>query len=702
LKKYSLYLVFALLLFIANGCNKKEGGWQTDVLLPIANTELTIANLVGDSLVNVNSDNSLNLVYKNSIFSFDFSNYLLEIPDTGVSKIFRLDSLKLPQQKFSTVFSLGALCRQMIAAGGGSAFLGNTIISRHGGTLNVFALTGLSVPPTNYDASLYFKDLDLIQGWMDGWIKNGFPVAIKNLHFQVRNLTSGVVVVDDYIDSIPARDSVYRLYNLGGKHVEGSFTFEVINFDTPGSYGVPVPIDTNDLFELKFRIFGLKASSATAVFPSIDILTSTEDITQNIPGGAKLTYIEAEEGVLHVVINSSVQEGLNLTYKLEGAYDKIGRPLVVHTFVPPAPVGALSSVNKTYDLKGYSIDLTGKDHNAFNTYTQTIAARIDSSGILRTITSSDSLRISFYIEKIKPKLIKGYAGNDTISVGPSSTAFNFLGAIKSGSIGLNDVKLSLNIENGIGVNGVLNISDFTVKKGASTVSLVAPTVMNHDLSIAKATEFPYSPSNTDILLNKSNSNIKNLFELLPNNLEYAMKVYVNPSGNDGTYQDFVNASSRLNVNLNMEIPLNLVANDLTLIDTMDFALGSTIEQIQSIKSGTLSLIANNGYPLQATLTYIVYDENFNVVDTLVNKYQIQAADLNTSCKVSAEKRSVCKILINEATTELLKQGKKAIIFANLSTINNQSSCDDHLKIYSDYALKLKLTGEFDYFINSKF
>jgi hypothetical protein len=135
---------------------------------------------------------------------------------------------------------------------------------------------------------------------------------------------------------------------------------------------------------------------------------------------------------------------------------------------------------------------------------------------------------------------------------------------------------------------------------------------------------------------------------------------------------------------------------------MDFALGSTIEQIQSIKSGALNLIANNGYPLQATLTYIIYDDNFMVIDTLVNKYEIQAADLNTSCKVATEKRSVCKIPINEAKTDLLKQGKKAIILAKLSTINNQSLCDDHLKIYSDYTLKLKLTGEFEYFINSKF
>jgi hypothetical protein len=70
--------------------------------------------------------------------------------------------------------------------------------------------------------------------------------------------------------------------------------------------------------------------------------------------------------------------------------------------------------------------------------------------------------------------------------------------------------------------------------------------------------------------------------------------------------------------------------------------------------------------------------------------------------VSGEKRSIAKILIDEARTANLKQGKKALIIAKFSTINNQASCDNHLKIYSDYKLRMKLTGDFQYDIKSKF
>ena len=706
MKKKSLSLLFITLciLLFSTACKKNEnGGWSTDILAPLISTDLSIANLVGDTLVNVNSDNSINLVFKKNIFSFNFSDYLLDIPDTGISKKFTLDSLRLPSQTFTNQLSLGFLARGLISTGTtGNIFLGNYIISNNGDSIVFPALSGLTIPPTAYDASLFFKEADLIRGHLLGYIVNRFPVPLTNIHYQLFNTVGGGILVDDIIPYIAPKDSAYVDYDMAGKHIESNFTVNVINFSTPGSSPEKALVDTTDYIELRFGILGFYASSATAIFPSIDVLASTEDVTQTIPGGAKLTYIEAEEGLLHVFINSSVQEGLNLTYKLEGAYDKMGRPLVVSTFVPPAPIGSLSTVDRSFDLSGYSIDLTGKFHNTFNTYTQSISARIDSSGILRTITSSDSLKISYTLEKIKPKLIKGYAGNDTISVGPQSSAFDFLSGIKSGNINLDDVKLSLNVENGIGVKGDLLISDFTAKKGASSVALVAPSIMNTRHSIAKALEFPFTPSNTNFLLNKSNSNIKSLFELLPNMLQYAMKVYVNPAGNDGTYQDFVNASSRLNVNLNMEIPLNLIANNLTLVDTIDFSLGGSIDQMDAVKEGTLNLIAYNGYPLEATLTMIVYDEYFGVVDTLVNKYVVQAADLNSSCKVSGEKRSIAKILIDEARTANLKQGKKALIIAKFSTINNQASCDNHLKIYSDYKLRMKLTGDFQYDIKSKF
>ena len=703
-KLLQLLFIGTILVFATYSCRNKESGWNTDLLAPIATADLSIANLVADSMITTNADNSLNLVYKNNIYSFDFSKSLIQIPDTGISKAFRLDSLKLPQQDFITQFSLGQLCRQLISTGNaGSVFLGTTIINRNGGTLVYPSLSALSVPSTDYDASLYFSEIDLIAGYMDGWIKNGFPVTIKNVHFQVKNKIGGQVIIDDIIDSIPGRDSIFRTYNLAGKHVEGQFTFQLINFDTPGSYGIPAPVDTSDKFILDFRIFGFRASSATAIFPSIDVLASTEDVTQEIPGGAKLTYIEAEEGILHVFIASSVQEGLTLTYTLEGAFDKYGQPLRVSSFVPPAPsLTTPSRIDKTFDLSGYSIDLTGKNHNTFNTYTQTINARVDSSGIERTITSSDSLKISYSIENVKPRLIKGYAGRDTITVGPETINFDYFKNILAGSIDLEDVKLSMNLENGIGVQGDVVIEDFTARRNTSSVSLTAPTVVNTRIRVNKANEFPFRTTNTNIALNNTNSNIKNLFELLPSQLQYAMKVYVNPNGNDGTYQDFVNANSKLNVNLNMELPLSLMASNLILRDTLDFNIGSSIQDLNAIKGGAINLIADNGYPLEAQLDIIVYDEFGTVVDTLLKNYTINAADLNSTCKVDAAKKSYGKILVTEDRMNNLQRAFKAVVIAKFSTRSNQSTCNSHLKIYSDYRLKLKLTADFRYNLNAKF
>lgn len=699
-----IFILLVSILIVANSCRNKESGWNTDLLAPIATADLSIANLVSDSLISTNADNSLNLVYKNNIYAFDFSKNLIQIPDTGISKAFRLDSLKLPQQDFNIKFSLGQLCRQLISTGtAGNVYLGTTIINRHGGTLVYPAFSGLSVPPSDYDASLYFRQIDLISGFMDGWIKNGFPVTIKNVHFQVRNRIGGQVVIDDIIDSIPGRDSVFRIYNLAGQHVEGQFTFQLINFDTPGSYGVPAPVDTSNMFFLDFRIFGFRASSATAIFPSIDILASTEDVTQEIPGGAKLTYIEAEEGILHVYIASSVQEGLTLTYTLVGAYDKYGQPLTVSSFVPPAPsLTVPSRIDKTFDLSGYSIDLTGKYHNTFNTYTQAISARVDSSGIERTITSSDSLKISYSIEKIKPRLIKGYAGRDTLTVGPETINFDYFKNILAGTVDLEDVKLSMNLENGIGVKGDVVIEDFTAKRNTSSVSLIAPTVVNTRIRVNKANEFPFRATNTTIALNNSNSNIKNLFELLPNQLQYAMKVIVNPNGNDGTYQDFVNANSKLNVNLNMELPLSLMANNLTLRDTLDFNLSNTVNDLNGIQGGAINLIADNGYPLEAQLDIVVYDEFGTVVDTLLKNYTINAADLNSTCRVDAAKKSYGRIVVTEDRMDNLQRAYKAVVIARFSTRSNQTTCNSHLKIYSDYRLKLKLTADFRYNLNAKF
>jgi hypothetical protein len=65
---------------------RKEGGtsWDTNVYAPLFKASFSIAELLGDSLVEVNNEGYLSIIYRNSIYDFDLKE-LVEIPDTTLS-----------------------------------------------------------------------------------------------------------------------------------------------------------------------------------------------------------------------------------------------------------------------------------------------------------------------------------------------------------------------------------------------------------------------------------------------------------------------------------------------------------------------------------------------------------------------------------------------------------------------------------------
>ena len=68
--------------------------WETDILVPLLKSEMTIGNIIPDSLITTNPDNSLNLSYNSTFYSLTMDS-LFNIPDTTV-----VDSFLLP---FGTV-----------------------------------------------------------------------------------------------------------------------------------------------------------------------------------------------------------------------------------------------------------------------------------------------------------------------------------------------------------------------------------------------------------------------------------------------------------------------------------------------------------------------------------------------------------------------------------------------------------------------
>lgn len=696
----ALLLTCMLALF---SCKKeKKTQWDTDMLVPIANASLSLQNLVKDSSIKVNSDNSLTLAYSSNLYNFNLANQIINIPDTSIGQKFNLTELNLPNQSMRFTTSLGTLAHAMKASPDfGAQFLGNFLLNNHGSNQTIVPLNGLALPPLPFDASGFFDSAILASGEVQVWAINNLPVPVSGAKLTLYNEV-GMEEINHYnLGYIPAHDSVYFVIPIGeDRKLTNKLMFTVTDLSTPGS-ATPVYIDTANYIEMRMYVFGLKAKEAWAKFPTQNVIDITEDVTQEIQD-RKFTYIDARQGNLTVEVTSSVEEQLYLEYTLVGAYDNNGNPLKKYTTVPPAPSGGTSTVSEDLDISGFAINLTGKDGSKFNTYTQRVVARLDSSGITRHITNADSLNVRYYIKNVAPNYVKGYAGRDTINA-VDSADFAFLDIFKSGSIDLEDVNMNFVIENGLGVDGMIKINSLTAMSANNGSRQLTGSIIGQPYTVNRGTDFPLTSATSNFAVNSTNSNIKQLLGILPNKLYYDVEVKTNLQGNTQQYRDFAYLESALKVKLNAEMPLSLVANNLVLRDTIGFDLSTTNTNIEGISDGILNVIINNKYPIDATLNMVIYDETWQAVDTLFGEQLFAAGQLNGNCRVDQPKRTKVPVYVDEDRMNNIKLGRHAIITATFNSASNNTTCNgQYLKIYSDYNLDVTFTAQFNYKIGVKF
>ncbi len=693
-QKIFLFLLFWVLVLTIS-CKKNlevKPSWETTMLVPILKTNLNIGNIVGDTLIQINSDSSLKLVYQSTLYSLIPGEGAFEIPDTIIKGTYNLSNLALTNQSIIYNLSLGQAAQQMGLAGG-------AIISSNGTMASIPAITNQSSGNNDVNATQFFQTATLAEGFLDITIDNGFPIDISNIQFQIKNKISGTIVADTFFTNIASGSTTTKTVNLSGKTVEGNLVFKIIDLDSPGSVN-PVLIDTTDALHITMQVRDMVVTSATAIFPSQDIINQDQETIYNLSGGAKLKFMTVHSGKLKMTLHSAIKQLVHFNYSFPGASDQFGGSINLITDLPAAPIGGLSSLNQEYDLAGYTLDLTGLNHISYNTFVNHIEASIDSTGQLQTLSFGDSIYIDYGLVDLVPEYIEGFLGQQILTLGPEEVNFDLFKNIQSGSISLSDVNLGIDIENGVGVNVRMNLYELTAvnSKKNQSVSL-SNSLINSPQILNRATDPPLTPYVLSFLLNTGNSNIKNLVEVLPDKMKYQLDLFVNPDGNISNYTDFAYYNSPLNVNLNVSMPLSLQASGLVFQDTVDFDLSNASSKgLDAIKDGVFTVYADNGYPLQANLQLYLYDEWGGFLDSLiVAPHTIYAAPLNSNCKVLEPLRSTLQVQADANKMNRIRNAKKAIVRAVFDT-KSSAPCGVYTNIYSSYNLLIKLTGRFTYLV----
>lgn len=410
--------------------------------------------------------------------------------------------------------------------------------------------------------------------------------------------------------------------------------------------------------------------------------------------GAQITKVDFHSGFLALEVFSSIPEPVIVTYTIPNATN-LGLPLQITETVPAAPPGTTASFVKLFDISGYSMNMSGPAGISANIITSNIKAMMHPSAHTYYLDSLDKFAFNVRFKDISIHYAKGYFGSHSFAFGPDTTGIDIFNKISSGTFDIENIKLHLNVENGFGADLQVTFDDITAinSKTSQAVSLNAGIIgQNINISRAVETGNPEQPVIPSVYsYNLDNSNISNLIENIPDMISYRIKVATNPMGNISSGNDFVYYNNPLKAILDMEIPLSLIASNLTLTDTVDFDLG---ENTGTIKSGTLSLYADNGFPFSAQIQLFLLNENMQVTDSLLFPDMIAAPPLNSNYMVIHPLRSVIQIPLPGEKISRLYQTKKMKVVARFNT----NGASHHVKIYEQYRLDLKLTGDFSYLI----
>ena len=431
------------------------------------------------------------------------------------------------------------------------------------------------------------------------------------------------------------------------------------------------------------NVFALPFPVAIDFNPGQTFINQPEEQNFSI-NSVELKDFSIESAILNYTITSTIQGEVIYDYTVNSAIDINGNPFQISIVVPAAQNGSSSQISGTINIPASNWNLEGASGNEINTILTTVNVKVSENNLLPiSVSNLDTLYIDNEIKAIVPISARGYFGEEIFQTGLDTTKLDFLNSIVSGSIGLSNIEMNLISNNGIGTDFRMLINSLS-SIGNNYIDL-NHSIIGQTQNINRAYKVGNSiiTSESNQLINSSNSNINAFLENLPSDLGYDIMVELNPLGNVSGHNDFIHKDFPLNLDLDLTTPLAFNSNQLTIIDTIDIDLPDTI----GINYGSLYLELTNGFPLEAEILISTLNSPSQFQDLSL----ISGANLNSSNIVSTPAVSSHVINVSAESMEELKTSRKIIISATFNTLSQPQLVD----FYDYYNLSFKISADFN-------
>ncbi len=409
--------------------------------------------------------------------------------------------------------------------------------------------------------------------------------------------------------AVPLTNTTLTLKNL----VQHAYSGNVLTTDSTGLYSIHydgrlLSANASDYVKIPDQNFNtsaipLSSPISMSSFTGTVSDTFSDHFSYTDTSGEQLNHLNLKSGNLQIQIQSSYQQNISATVLLP-TIKKNGVPLSI-TFAMNYPT---TNANQNLDLSNYKIDFTnGNTTNNYLPYK--ISYNITGTG--NPISTTDNIVANINLTNLQFSFVDGYLGHHSIPINRDTIAIEIFNNTLNANIFLENPVIKLSVDNSFGVSAVGTFSTFEGITKQGVINNIGGNFFNNPITLNGPTTVGATAVN-NYQIDKTNSNVQNVFNPAPNRVVFQGNISINGSGTP-TY-NFITDTSKIIVNAEAILPAWFRIIDFSLQDT--FALGFP-RDTDILNRVQFKLLCENAFGLYAAVQLYFTDSAYHVLDSLI-------------------------------------------------------------------------------------
>ncbi len=479
-------------------------------------------------------------------------------------------------------------------------------------------------------------------------------------------------------------EAFQELENIEDVSVESSWALPLVNStvaleDFLQSYQEDASLLVDDegllYFEYDQELFSQSGKSLldqlAASFPTaIPVLLPDMELPAGIPGGVAFDLLDLKAGKLSFGFSSAHDKPLSIDLVFP-ELQKEGEALRFSTLSLPAWDGAgtkpsYSNASTPMALEGYQM-LTPEGKFSIR-YTA-----IDADG---TEVLLENFVVNF--QDLGFSKAQGYFGQVSLEGGEGELALEFFrDRLNGGAISFATPSVTLVSDNSLGLPSRVQVNRFDVLTTEGVTLSLESDLTGQDLDIPyPALAAMGSAVAGTFRLDHLNSNLPELLSSRPVAIHYDITALANPDADTGI-RGFLTDSSNLNLSMEVSLPFHGSLADFSARDTIEIDPGS----FDAFDEASFKLVTDNTLPLELTLQGYFVDDNFNVLNTLLEEplALVKAAEVDDNGLSTGTNTTITELAYNQEKFESIKPATRLILELTFATADAGSRA---VKVYN--------------------